>query len=101
MRKNHNEPRGWSTADEIEFIDGIGYSKTHKPTNRVFSCPHLFTKTRKELLKTYLEVCEYRVNWDKIDKEKAVLHAREAIKGGGESGGKMNDTAQRIPVGLA
>lgn len=68
-----------TTADEIEFIDGIGYGPDHTPTNRSEDCPHLFTKGRRELLEIYLTI--KNKDWGDINSVTVMEHAMKALRG--------------------
>ena len=54
---------GWTEAEEIEFISGIG----------TFSKLKL---SRTELLRRYRQALRLRVNWDGIDKGRVLFAAK-------------------------
>lgn len=73
------QPCGWFTKDELEFIDGIGRKKDEKPTNRPIESPHLYMMSRSKLLFNYLQYTEERVNWGDIEADVVIDHAEKAL----------------------
>jgi len=66
--KTMSQTIGWSTNDEIEFLNGIG----------------TFGITKKDplkLLKGYLYGIEERTDWGRIEKDIVIAHAEKLIIG--------------------
>ena len=58
---------GWSTEDEIDFLDNIG-TFLEMPGNPL------------KLLRGYLRGVETRTDWGTMDKDKIIAHAKARIQ---------------------
>lgn len=61
----------WTTADEMEFIQGLG---THCPTK------HLPARTRQEYLQQYIEASRLRQCWGNLNAERILAYAVELLQ---------------------
>ena len=58
----------YSTLDEIRFIQNLGsFNSFHKK------------KSRKDLLKKYLNQCKNRKDWLNIDKDEVIEYAKKEL----------------------
>ena len=60
------ESSGWTTVDEIKFLDGVGTGAFVDSKDR--------RDTREELLRKYAEAIATRAYWGKVNKETVLLH---------------------------
>jgi hypothetical protein len=66
MRRNQID--GWTTKDEIFFLENIGkFSDFSKLYNR------------NEMLVKYIDACGNRTDWDGMSKERVISHARSLL----------------------
>ena len=65
----------WNTDHEIGFIKNLGTGRNYA-YKRKTSLP----KSRKALLKLYIESAKVRSNWDGIDRETAIKFAEGCIE---------------------
>jgi hypothetical protein len=65
---------GWSTQDEIKFIDGLGTGRFIEKRRMAVQ------KSRRELLEGYLQSAAHR-KWDKsINHEAVIRFAKECLR---------------------
>jgi len=63
----HSDSCSWNTDAELAFIDKLGsFTKT------------MFT--RKQLLTNYIRSLEDRADWHRLDKDRIIAYAKEALK---------------------
>jgi len=62
---------GWSTADEKEFIDGLG---THRVQFTAYDKAY-----RLRLLGSYIQAIPFRFNWVKMDKQYITAYAKRQL----------------------
>lgn len=74
---------GWTTDDELEFIDGIGRDKNEEITNRPSISGHIYTMSRSHLLLNYLVYVGKRVNWGTIKASVVIDHTEKALQAEG------------------
>lgn len=67
------ETRVWTTAMEVEHIDGLASGKWWVNT------PNYNGETGAQMLRRYLTACRARVDWGSIDKEAVMRHARKLL----------------------
>jgi hypothetical protein len=63
-----NEKIGWTTRNEIEWLDNIGRSS-----------PSTCRTNQIDLLRNYVEYSCRRICWNDIDKHACVSHAKRLI----------------------
>jgi hypothetical protein len=69
---DHQKNAPWTTASELNFIDGMGV-----PTGKRQERPLI--ADRRTLLKNYLAGLDRRRNWDRIDPVEVRAHALRAL----------------------
>ena len=65
---------GWTTANEVAFIDYLGtgrHMKSNPRPNRDIP--------RDEVLRRYLKSCETRDDWGDLDKKEIVRHVKRSL----------------------
>lgn len=75
MLKNHaftdTAPRdGYSTADERQYLDGLGTWRVHPARSR----------TRSAWLRAYIDAAALRKEWGSIDREEVLDYARGLLE---------------------
>jgi len=68
-------PGVWTTANEIEFVRGLGTHLQHAPE----SVEHVPREKRLALLRSYRETMSKRVNWERADPEEVAAEVDRLI----------------------
>lgn len=71
MTPKNTDRKGWSTADEIEFLAGLG---THAPSRSESPA-----QTQRQILRRYLDAASRRHDWGTMDQGVVVRQARRML----------------------